>query len=248
MNPARAETFQCVSDVGRRRTENQDAWRADPEAGLYLVADGMGGLPSGGVAAKAVAELLPGKVVAALAALPKRTEAAVEEALKEALAGFSRELRERAAADPRLAGMGSTVVLALVQGRCLYVASLGDSRAYLLEGARLRALTRDHSVVSVLLQLGKITREEAERHPARSLVSRYVGMDGKAVADVRRARLKRDARLLLCTDGLSGMLSDDEIRATLAEEGPDAAARLVARANEAGGADNVTALVVDFKR
>lgn len=239
-------TAEGASDKGKRRPDNQDAWRAEPASGLFLVADGMGGMSGGAIASKAVAELLPGRIAAALAALPRRTEAAVEGALKDALAAFSAELRDRAKATPGLSGMGATVVLALVEGRRLYVANLGDSRAYLLEAGRLKRLTKDHSLVAVLLEFGKITAEEAERHPSRHVVSRYVGMDGKAAADVRRVRLRREARLLLCTDGLTNMVKEDAIQAVLADSGGGAAAKLVELANAAGGEDNVTALVVDL--
>jgi protein phosphatase len=240
----------CLSDIGRRREENQDAWQADPAAGLFLVSDGMGGMAGGGVASKAVADILPKMVREKLTALSKRNSKTVQDALKETLAEFSAGLRDKAKENPQIEGMGATVVLALIEGRCLYLAHLGDSRAYLFAGGNLKRLTKDHSIVAVMLELGKITPEEAEVHPARHSMTRYAGMDGKAVADTRMLRLKGAERLLLCTDGLTNMLSDDKIRAALAEaEGPESACtRLVAEANEAGGADNVTALAVEFAK
>ena len=240
----------CLSDIGRRREENQDAWFADPAAGLFLVSDGMGGLAAGGLASKAAAEIFPKMLAEKLSALPRRTSKTVQEALRESLAEFSAGLREKGEETPQLGGMGATVVLALREGRCLYLAHLGDSRTYLLAEGSLKRLTKDHSIVAVMLELGKITPEEAEVHPARHSMTRYAGMDGKAVADTRMLRLKGGERILLCSDGLTNMLPDDRIKTALVEsDGPESACkRLVAEANEAGGADNVTALVVEFAK
>ncbi|MBI5244256.1 MAG: serine/threonine-protein phosphatase [Elusimicrobia bacterium] len=239
----------CLSDTGRVRASNEDAWSADPATGLFLVADGMGAMSSGEVAAKATAEVLPKIVQEKLAALPKRTGKAVKDALKESIAQFSAELRERSKQDSRLVGMGAAMVLAFIKGRRVYAANLGDSRAYLLEKGRLRRLSKDHTITAVLLAHKKITPEQAQAHPGRHRLSRYVGMDGHAIADVQTVRVKVPGRLLLCTDGLWGMLPDERIQAVLAEEpSPEAACqRLVAEANEAGGEDNITAMAVELK-
>lgn len=240
----------CISDIGRRREENQDAWHADPAAGLYLVSDGMGGMAAGGVASKAVAEILPKMLVARLAGASRLPKKAVVELLGEILAEFSGGLRDKAAQDPRLKGMGATAVVALVAGSRLYLAHLGDSRAYLFAGGKLKRLTEDHSIVAVMLRLKQINRAEAAVHPARHSMTRYAGMDGKAAADTKMLRLKAPAKLLLCTDGLTNMLPDERIEAALAgSDTPETACkRLVAEANEAGGADNVTALVVEIAK
>ncbi len=234
--------FGAVSDTGRVRKDNQDAWRGDPADGLFLVADGMGGMAGGATASKAVAELLPGLLLKRLDGLP---EAAVAGALGEAIAELSAAVRARAAADPALQGMGSTVALALVRGTRAYVANLGDSRAYRLEGKRVRQLSKDHTVVAVMLEKGRITKEQAAVHPLRHSLSRFVGMPGTAAAEV--GVLKGRMRLLLCSDGLTNMLPEEAIAAALKAEAEPAAAcrRLVAEANAAGGEDNVTALVVD---
>ncbi|MBI4676373.1 MAG: serine/threonine-protein phosphatase [Elusimicrobia bacterium] len=245
--------YECVvcalSDVGLRRAENQDAWFADQDQGLFLVADGMGGQNAGVVASKAAADILPKLLLERLAALERPLEKAVEDAIREAVADFSAGLGERAGRDPRLQGTGTTVVLALVRGRCAYVANLGDSRAYLMKGNGLRRLTEDHSVAALMLRLGKITVEEARTHPGRNTLTRHAGMEGKAQADVRMLHLKGACRMLLCTDGLTGMLADERIREVLSAErdGEAACRRLVDEANEAGGADNVTAMVVDLR-
>jgi len=242
--------FHCLSDVGRVRSANEDAWHADPVAGLFLVADGMGGMNSGEVASKATAEILPKMLVDKLASLPKRTGKAVKDALKETISEFSQMLRERVKQNPQLSGMGSTLAMALVEGRSVHIANVGDSRVYILEKGRLKRLTKDHTVVAVLLAHKKITPEQAETHPARHNLARYIGIEGKAVADMLTLKPKGESRLLLCSDGLTGMLSDEKIQAALTDEkGPEAASRrLVTEANEAGGEDNVTVMVLDFKQ
>jgi len=236
-----------LTDIGRCRKENQDAFVADPALGLYLVSDGMGGLNSGAVASKAVAELFP-KLLAPK--LPKSSRKALLEDLKDAVASFSEMLREKAKEEPRLRGMGATLVMALVRGSDAYLLHLGDSRAYLFAKGALKRLTRDHTVAGVLEALGKISEAEARSHPARHALSRYVGMNGKAVADALRLKLKAGERLLFCTDGLTNMLTDEAIGAVLSEEKTveGACRKLVAKANEAGGGDNITALVMEFSR
>jgi serine/threonine protein phosphatase PrpC len=185
--------------------------------------------------------------------LPFKGEGAsdpVAELLKSAVAELSARLREQTKDLTELRGMCSTVVLALVRGKDVYVAHAGYSRAYLLAKGKLEQLTRDHSLVATILELGQITPEQARVHPLRSRITRCVGMEGKAVADVRRIEVKSGYRLLLCTDGLTGMVPDAEIaRMMEAAKTPKVACRsLVDAANEAGGADNITALVVEFKQ
>lgn len=239
----------AATDPGRERGENQDAFFADPAAGLYLVADGMGGMAAGGAASAAVVGILPKMLSDKFLTLPKQTERAVKEALIDAISGFSADLRNRASQTPQLKGMGSTLVLLLARRDYALLAHVGDSRIYLLERDRLKCLSKDHSIVAVMLELGKITAEQAKVHPFRHKISRYIGMDGKAVADVSTLRIKRAGRLLLCTDGLTNMLPERSIGAALRDEAaPEAACRrLLADANAAGGKDNITALVVDLE-
>ncbi|MBI5239451.1 MAG: serine/threonine-protein phosphatase [Elusimicrobia bacterium] len=248
MSKKRRFSCACLSDLGRKRSGNEDAWHADPERGLFLVADGMGGQSCGEVASRAVAEELPKALLEALAARPEADGPAVEQALRAAIAACSASLRERSRQDPRLRGMGSTVVLALFHGPCATIAHLGDSRAYLMDKGRLQRLTRDHNLASLLLDLKKITPEEAADHPGRHRLTRHVGMETTAVADVRTLRCKGAGRLLLCSDGLSGMLPDQRIAELLRENpDPESACRgLVAAANKAGGEDNITVLVADW--
>jgi protein phosphatase len=240
----------CLTGRGRVRAENQDDCSIDAKRGIFVVADGVGGAAGGAVAAQAVVKVLPGLVSERLAAQPKPTEEGIAEALKSAIADLGQKLREQTANEPQLRGMSSTVVLALARGKSVYVAHAGDSRAYLLEKGKLRQLTRDHSLVAVMLELGQITPEQARVHPHRSRITRCVGMEGIVVADVQHVSVKPGCRLLLCTDGLTGMVPDDEIGRILkqAKSAKAACRRLVDEANRAGGQDNITALIVDLKR
>lgn len=239
-----------VSDVGRQRRDNQDAFAADAAAGLFIVADGMGGGPAGEVAARVVVGVLPQSIGRMLARSAQRRARSVRYELRRAVMVLSRELRARTSADPVLHGTGATVVLALFRSGRVHIANMGDSRAYLLRGGHMAQLTLDHSVVGILLRRGEITPEQAGTHPARGRLSRYVGMQAEVYPDVRTLPLERADRVLLCSDGLNGMIPDGEIEAILnSEADPQAASeRLVGAANQAGGKDNVTAVVVDWLR
>lgn len=237
----------AASQTGRARAENQDAHVADPAAGLFLVADGMGGKAAGGVASRAVAEVLPRLLAGKLAGV-KDAPRTVSAALVDALADFSASLRDRLAGDPRLSGLGAALVLALVRGGFVCVANAGDCRAYLLERGRLKRLTADHSLAVALADSGGLAPELAARHPLRNQLSRFIGQEGRAAADAHIVRVKAAGRLLLCSDGLWGALGDARLAAALSEEdAPEAACRrLLAEAAAAGGTDDATAVVVDL--
>jgi protein phosphatase len=144
--------------------------------------------------------------------------------------------------------MSSTVVMALVRQRDVYIAHAGDSRAYLFRKGKLEKLTRDHSIVAAMVELGQISPEQAKVHPERNRITRCIGMKGCLSADVRHISVGPGSRLLLCTDGLTGMLTDEAIARILRREkdAKSACRRLIAEANRAGGHDNITALIVDF--
>ena len=239
----------CLTDRGKVREENQDDCAVDAKRGIFVVADGVGGAAAGAVAAQAVVKVLPGLVAKGVAALPKLTEAGIEGALRDAIADLSEKVKAQTANDPELRGMSSTVVMALVRQRVAYIAHAGDSRAYLFRKGKLEQLARDHSVVAVMVELGQITPEQARVHPSRNRITRCVGMKGNLSADVRHISVGPGSRLLLCTDGLTGMLTDEAIARILRREkdAKSACRKLVAEANRAGGQDNITALIVDFR-
>jgi len=234
--------------VGMQREENQDSFFADPEPALFLVSDGMGGHKGGAIASGIVAEDLPVMIENALDKLKVGTPRAVRSLLERMIAEQSKQLQLEGTSETGFRDMGATLVIVLLRkGRC-FVANLGDSRAYRLRKDRMAQITRDHSVVSELIEKGHIEPEEAVNHEALGQITRYVGMEAKARSHVRSFALKKDDRLLLCTDGLTDMLDDAKIVAILkAETDPQAACKsLVAAANKAGGHDNVTTLVIDW--
>jgi protein phosphatase len=238
-----------LTDIGKVRQENQDAFVVEPEMGLFVVSDGMGGAQGGALASKVVISVLPRIIEKKIAELKKPTAEAVRRSMRDAIMELSRQVYEKSVNQIGLKGMGATVVLALIRGRWAHIAHLGDSRAYLLRNGQLTRITEDHSVIAILLRRGEITPEEAKFHPAKSQLTRVVGMEGEAYPDVYTIALKKGDRLLLCTDGLTGMISDTKIETILKKHSdPKQACRsLIDAANQAGGSDNITAIVADWR-
>jgi protein phosphatase len=228
-------TSGVSTDMGAVRKLNEDAFLANPGQGVWLVADGMGGHQNGDVAS-AIARDTVAESMASGDDLTSAIQLAHRKILDEALA------RENSS------GMGSTIVAVAVDGNDYEVAWVGDSRAYLWDG-NLMQITKDHSYVRDLVESGAITPEEAKTHPSRHLLIRCLGAedDGKPLeVETRRGRFSRGQELLLCSDGLTGELADDDISAILAETTPvqDRVDKLVRAAVDHGGQDNVTVLLV----
>jgi serine/threonine protein phosphatase PrpC len=221
------------SDTGRVRAHNEDRYLVSPP--LLAVADGMGGAQAGEVAAEVAVEHLQA-LERPLAAARLRT--AIEEA--------NELIRRMAAEDPNRAGMGTTVTAALLgdDGR-LELLHVGDSRAYLLRRGELRQLTDDHSVVAELVRRGTLAPEEAESHPQRNVITRALGAEPEVLVDHGQVPLEPGDIILLCTDGLSAYVPEQEIRRVLVDSPTleEAARALVEDANQAGGVDNVTVLL-----
>ncbi|HEX3658584.1 MAG TPA: protein phosphatase 2C domain-containing protein [Pirellulales bacterium] len=238
--------YAGLSDVGRQRATNEDRWCADPKQGLFLVADGIGGSAAGGLASQIVAEVLPGLLRSTLRGLENGAAEETTKRVAASLVDLSEHLRSESQIALGVKGVGSTVVLALVRSEQAVVAHLGDSRAYRWRAGHLEQLTTDHTIVQLLLERGEISPQEAATHPSRGQLTRFVGMAAEALPEIERVELTTGDRLLLCSDGLSGMLSDEQIRGILDREPvPENACRqLVQAANQAGGTDNITALVV----
>lgn len=234
--------------VGKERQENQDSFFADPEPALFLVSDGMGGHRGGALASEIVAEDLPVMIENALDKLKVGTPRTIMSLLERMIAEQSKQLQLEGASETGFRDMGATLVIALLRKSRCFIANLGDSRAYRLRKGRMVQLTRDHSVVSELIEKGHIEPEEAANHDASGQITRYVGMEEKANSHVRSFTLKKSDRLLLCTDGLTDMVADKDIASTLnSETDPQTACEsLVTAANKAGGHDNITTLVIDW--
>ena len=227
-----------LTHPGSVRTSNQDACAqfaaADRHMRLLVVADGMGG-HLGGEEASRIAVTSMGEVF-------ERGGDDPEELLRQAFDRANAGVFETAAENPELAGMGTTgVVLLFVPERRVWVAHVGDSRAYRLRQGRLQQLTEDHSVVGALLRMGHITEEEAREHPQRNEILRAIGTQEQVEVEISCLEVQPGDRYLLCSDGLSGMVIDSEIARVLGQCEPDAAVHeLVEMANENGGTDNIT--------
>jgi serine/threonine protein phosphatase PrpC len=227
------------TDTGRRRMRNEDAYVFEPP--LFAIADGMGGARAGEIAAG----------LAAAALRDERLGVVDEASLEAAIFEANRRIWERSVADPGTAGMGTTVTVAFVDAPASQIVfgHVGDSRAYRLRAGELEQVTTDHSLVAELVESGVLTPEEAERHPQRSAITRAVGTERTIDVDVFTVPAELGDLLLLCSDGLTDMLSEDEIAATLLETDRDpekAAGALVAAANARGGEDNITVVLFEI--
>ena len=232
------------TDVGRVRQENQDDYRAGelPGGAVWaLVCDGMGGAKGGREASQGACNVIENFFQEQYAQCGVGQE---EPFLKKALLYANRFVFQKAAHDEALAGMGTTAVCALVRSGNVYLCHAGDSRAYLIRDGKLTQLTHDHSYVQELVDCGTITEEEAEHHPQKNIITKALGVDYRLEPEFTAAKLKREDRLLLCTDGLTNMVPVEEMEELLAQGAfydlPD---RLIEAANAHGGSDNITALL-----
>jgi len=225
------------TDTGKKRRRNEDAYVMAPP--LFAVADGMGGAQAGEVASKlaaaALADTDPGRLTG-----PEKVASLIQEA--------NRRVHERSSSDPATSGMGTTMTVAMVEEDGIVIGHVGDSRAYLVRNGRIEQLTEDHSLVNELLKSGKLSREEADTHPQRSVITRAVGTDPDVDVDSFTVDAVEGDVFLICSDGLTDMIHDEEILAIVDRDHDDldrAAKLLVAAANRGGGEDNIT--VVAFR-
>lgn len=240
-----------LSDTGRARPHNedyvdywvpQDPHLLDGKGGIYLVADGMGGHQAGEVASKQAIKL-------AIDQYYSDPNHDVGTSLVRAYKAANRLIYDEAQSDPAKAGMGTTLVAAVIVGRKVYIANVGDSRAYLIGQGGISQITEDHSWVQEQIRAGLLTREQARLHPQRNVVTRALGSKPSVEIDLFEGYLADGDALLLCSDGMSGLVEDWEIEAIVREQSAqDAARSLVAKANERGGADNITVLIVDTRK
>jgi serine/threonine protein phosphatase PrpC len=224
------------TDTGRRRRRNEDAFVLAPP--LFAVADGMGGAQAGEVASKLAAAALedtdPGRLTG-----PERVASLIQEA--------NRRVHERSSSDPSTSGMGTTMTVALVEDDGVVIGHVGDSRAYLVRNGHIEQITEDHSLVNELLKSGKLSAQEAEVHPQRSVITRAVGTDPDVDVDSFTIDARDGDVFLICSDGLTDMVDDERILETFAQYGDDLdrmTKQLVIAANRGGGEDNIT--VVTF--
>ncbi len=228
-----------LTDIGRMRQQNQDSiWYSSEPVGelpnLFLVADGMGGHVAGDFASRKTVECM-------VSYLEKAQGGTAENKLYSAVGETNGDIYALSKASPAYSGMGSTLVAAVVWERELVVAHVGDSRLYLLRGGGLRQLTRDHSLVEEMLQRGALDAAGAKVHPRKNVITRAMGVEPYILPDVARHPLEPGDGILLCTDGLSNMLSLEEMESICRAPWSvaDRASALVDAANGKGGADNI---------
>jgi len=231
------------TDVGRRRPANEDVFVLAPELGFFLVADGMGGHRAGQVASELAARAALATLRGLLGA-PRSAQAK----LAACVAGANGEILATARVKPELAGMGTTIVALLAEGGGVALAHVGDSRAYRLRGGAAERLTEDHTLVADLVRRGELGPAAAASHPHRHVLTRALGVRRALEADLAELAPEPGDVYLLCSDGLTGHVADDELAAVVAAA-PDldtACERLVELANRRGGEDNVTVVLVGF--
>lgn len=237
--------FISITDPGVIRQKNEDVYFASSEPvgilpNLYFVADGMGGEKAGLYAASTASEII-------VRDLRGSREKEPVKAIKAAIEKANLDLFEEAQEDPNKKNMGTTLVLACLYENHLIVANIGDSRLYVSKSDRITQITRDHSYVDELVRYGKVSQTAAKHHPKRHYITRAVGAEAKISIDFFDLELDHGDFVLLCSDGLTNMLSDDEIQEALRSGKPfDAIMKeLVESANIKGGEDNITIVVVD---
>ena len=233
-----------ITDKGRARPTNQDIYRLEvrpeKESALVLVCDGMGGANAGNVASRFAADSFLADAAGALDSAPD--EIMRHKTMLHALEKANDTVFGLAGRQPEFRGMGTTLVGAFVQGRQASILNVGDSRAYLFDGETLRQVSEDHSYVEEMRRLGRISAEDARTHPQKNLITRAVGVDATVDGDLFEVELRDTDILLLCSDGLTGMVEDEKIAEVLAKAGTleDKGRELLTLALEGGGRDNIT--------
>jgi serine/threonine protein phosphatase PrpC len=255
------------TDVGRMREHNEDAFvvadltrgnaTLQPEVrshavgergSLFMVADGMGGAAAGEIASAMAIEAVLREVSDTLGAAETMTEDTFATAIKRATATANAEIHAFALEHPEFRGMGTTATVAGVLGDTVYLAQVGDSRAYLVRGGVAQQITKDQSLMQKLVEAGELTPEEAEQSERRNIILQALGPEPNIKVDLTAQQLRRGDTLVLCSDGLSGQVRTDEIATVVSEEKDLMAAckRLIDRANENGGPDNITVIAARF--
>ncbi|MBQ8664061.1 MAG: Stp1/IreP family PP2C-type Ser/Thr phosphatase [Eubacterium sp.] len=238
------ETYS-LTDMGVTRSMNQDYFFTSDEPlghlpNLFIVADGMGGHKAGEFASRHTVET----IVKGVKKCRKRDPEAI---LQTAITTANQALREYAQDHPDMRGMGTTVVAAVLKGDRLIVANVGDSRLYLV-GNKMRQVTEDHSLVQELVRMGEITKEQARNHPDKNIITRAIGAEKDVDIDFFHVKVREGDKILLCSDGLTNMVKNSEIKGILNREDLSLAEKvelLVDTANKNGGMDNITVVVVD---
>ena len=236
--------ISSLTDIGNTREMNQDYLYSSEESvgklpNLFLVADGMGGHKAGEFASRYVVEHIVRSIKGS------KEEEAVR-ILSESIETANRKLKEYADAHQQMRGMGTTIVAAVIQGRTLLLANVGDSRLYIV-GDEITQVTQDHSLVQEMVRLGQMDPQSAKNHPDKNIITRAVGVSEKVKIDIFERQLRAGEYIILCSDGLTNMVEDSVILQILHGAGSlsDKAERLIELANKNGGKDNITVIIIE---
>jgi len=236
-----------VSDVGRVREKNEDRLLVSLDDGLFVVSDGMGGKPAGERAAGLVVQWLPELLAELQEVLADPTPREMEVLISDAVLKLNRRVRREGRKITQMGTMGATLAMALARQAYFHVAHMGDSRVYLFEGRRLHQLTHDHTPIDVLIRRGAITLEQAKHHPMRGVLSRYIGMRSDPEVDVTTISWERGDRMLLCSDGLTEVVTDNHIEGIFGRQAGllQTCQDLVKAAINTGSRDNITVVMAE---
>ncbi|MEB3284599.1 MAG: Stp1/IreP family PP2C-type Ser/Thr phosphatase [Candidatus Sericytochromatia bacterium] len=232
-----------LTDIGKVREINQDYLFASQELGLFMVADGMGGHAAGEKASQTAVQIITEHLTPLVHSTPNgQFLDEIQGAIQEA----NRQIINASMEDTSMRGMGTTATVIVTRDGSMYVGHVGDSRAYLIRNRRIDQITDDHSIVAQLVRARAITPQEAARHPYRNVITRCLGMQVDLEADTQQRELKSGDRLLICSDGLSGLVSDDEMlqHVVSSDEPQKTCEDLVQLALERGGSDNISVVLI----
>ena len=242
-----------LSDVGRKRTSNEDAYFFDDRLGLYIVGDGMGGHAAGEIASQEAVETVYGMVKRGISTLHELAHPPVEEDVRAACRLMESSIQaatymvySMAELDRQKSGMGTTLSSLLVLGEYAVTAQVGDSRIYKVNGPNVEQLTEDHTLIAWQLKQGLITPQEAKKSPHRNVITRAVGNRDYVQVDTGLVHLQPGDRFLLCSDGLHGYLRESDIHPIVGLGGARAVKRFIDLANERGGKDDITAVMLEL--
>lgn len=244
-----------ISDIGKKRTKNEDSFLINNELKLYVVADGMGGHSGGEFASKYAVSTIE-EVIQSMQSDPEATvisgvnseDSDFGDRMRYAIEVASQKIYDQALYDPELKGMGTTVTAMLIEGDTACVANVGDSRVYLVRDGKISQITQDHSLVSEQIRAGVISEEDAKKHKLKNIITRSVGYQEEVDADIFYEKLKAKDRYILCSDGLTNLVSDETLKSVVIENPIDEACKkLVSLANEEGGDDNITVVICEIE-
>lgn len=238
------------SDIGRTRNMNQDSFSVPEnniELKLYILADGMGGYKGGEIASRVAVTATEKYIKEKFYLLERRDRKSILKIIEDGIEFANTAIYEESEVDEELQDMGTTIEVCLIYKNKAYIGHIGDSRIYQIRNNKMERVTTDHSYVEKLVRDGEITREESYTHPKKNLLIKALGTDEKAEPDLIDISIQKDDILLICSDGLTNMIREDEILKIVEENEKEAVDLLIEKANENGGLDNITVIIISNK-